>query len=271
MLVSIVLTLSSAVDQSLPQHLGRANYAALLLRMAEYDTVLAGEIHDNDGPKPVTCSSLMDAEMGRSGTVVKAGRAYRIRMTGLTGKVSETLLRCLVENPPATWLLDACRFDVMGAVCDIDADVWSGHADYQSLVAQNTFDKRYPEKRVTLQFYSPTAFKSKGFTVPVPLPGLVFGSLVERWNSFSPVVLSPEMRRYGEEAMVISRYKLESRAVTQKDAGLRIGGVGTATYRALTGDRYWLSVMHMLADFAFYSGVGVQTATGMGQVRRAGG
>ncbi|NJN81941.1 MAG: CRISPR system precrRNA processing endoribonuclease RAMP protein Cas6 [Caldilineaceae bacterium] len=99
------------------------------------------------------------------------------------------------------------------------------------------------------------------------LPGLVFGSLVERWNAFSPVTLSPEMRRFGEEMVAISRYHLQSRPVAQKNQGLRIGGVGEATYRALAGDRYWLGVMQMLADFALYSGVGVQTATGMGQVR----
>jgi CRISPR-associated endoribonuclease Cas6 len=40
------------------------------------------------------------------------------------------------------------------------------------------------------------------------------------------------------------------------------------TYRALGADRYWLGVINLLADFAFYSGVGVQTTTGMGQVRR---
>ena len=108
----------------------------------------------------------------------------------------------------------------------------------------------------------------------LPLPGLVFGSLVERWNAFSPVTLSGEMRRFGEERIALSRYRLESRAVVQKAAqqqrALRMGGVGRATYTALGGDRYWLSVMHMLAQFALYSGVGVQTATGMGQVRQVG-
>jgi CRISPR-associated endoribonuclease Cas6 len=105
-------------------------------------------------------------------------------------------------------------------------------------------------------------------TVPVPMPGLVFGSLVERWNAFSPITLSPDMRRYGEEVMAISQYSLRSAPVAQKAQGLRIGGVGEVTYRALSSDRYWIGVMHMLADFALFGGVGVQTATGMGQVRK---
>jgi len=93
---------------------------------------------------------------------------------------------------------------------------------------------------------------------------------VERWNAFSPITLSPEMRHFGGEMVGISRYRLESVAVVQKNAGLRIGGVGRVTYTAIGGDRYWLGVMNMLADFALYSGVGMLTATGMGQCRRVG-
>jgi len=58
--------------------------------------------------------------------------------------------------------------------------------------------------------------------------------------------------------------------VQQKGGAPLIGGIGRATYSALGGDRYWLATMQMLADFAFYSGVGVKTTSGMGQVRRVG-
>lgn len=67
-----------------------------------------------------------------------------------------------------------------------------------------------------------------------------------------------------------SRYRLESKTVMQKNKGLRIGAVGEATYAALGGDRYWLGVMQMLADFANYSGVGAQTTTGMGAGEKGG-
>jgi hypothetical protein len=44
--------------------------------------------------------------------------------------------------------------------------------------------------------------------------------------------------------------------------------LGQVTYTALDDDRYGLAALNILADFALYSGVGVQTATGMGQCRR---
>ena len=121
--------------------------------------------------------------------------------------------------------------------------------------------------RVKLHLGSPTAFKSAGHHFPLPLPELVFGSLADRWNAFSPVVLSPEMRTFGHETIGISDFNLRSQRTSTKDEGMVIGGVGRVTYRLFTADRNWLAQVHMLANFAVYSGVGVKTAFGMGQVR----
>jgi hypothetical protein len=49
-----------------------------------------------------------------------------------------------------------------------------------------------------------------------------------------------------------------------------IGFTGVVWFAALNRDRYWLSVLHLLAAFAFYSGVGYQTGTGLGQARAIG-
>ena len=182
--------------------------------------------------------------------------------------MSAALRAALLDELPPTWQLDHHPFRVERAVCDAEADGWSGTTTYEELAATQLLQPGQLRKSVTLRFRSPTAFKSKGMTINVPLPGLVFGSLVERWNAFSPVTLSPEVRRFGEEMVAISSYNLQSVTVQQKGKGKRIGGVGVATYHALGGDRYWLATMQMLADFARFSGVGVQTTTGMGQVRR---
>lgn len=269
MLISIILTLVSETATTLPAHVGRANYAATLARLTQVDAALATALHDGDGPKPLTCSSLLNAPAGRDSLAIQAGAPYFVRITGLDAQVSAALTTGLLTERPATWELDGHPFAVSAAVCDAQQHPWSGRTTYEELAAGQLLRSDPLPRRVTLHFASPTAFKSGGVTAPVPLPGLVFGSLVERWNSFSPITLSPEMRRFGEEALAISRYRLESRPVAQKNQALRIGGVGEVTYQAVHGDRYWLGVLNMLADFALFSGVGVQTATGMGQVRRA--
>jgi len=46
-----------------------------------------------------------------------------------------------------------------------------------------------------------------------------------------------------------------------------VGAVGQVSFTTFSFDRYWMSVLHALAAFSFYSGVGVLTAQGMGQCR----
>jgi CRISPR-associated endoribonuclease Cas6 len=116
-------------------------------------------------------------------------------------------------------------------------------------------------------FASPTTFNSRGRTLPLPLPELVFGSLLDRWQAFAPIALHPDMRRFAEEAIVLSRYRLRTRSMPTKDRGMQIGFTGQVTFVARNRDRYWLNVLHLLAAFAFYSGVGYQTGIGLGQVR----
>lgn len=268
MLISIVLTLISATDVTLPAQVGRANYAATLQALATVDPALVTALHDADGPKPLTCSSILNSRANRGGILIRAGQPYDVRITGLTAPVSAALEQALLSQPLTTWELEHHRFQVAAVTCDAAVNRWSGRTTYETLAATQLLRSDNLPRHATLDFVSPTAFKSGGITVPVPLPNLVFGSLVERWNQFSPITLSPEMRRFGEEMVAISRYHLESQPVDGKQGGLRIGGVGQATYIALGGDRYWLGLLNMLADFTLYSGVGVQTTTGMGQARR---
>jgi CRISPR-associated endoribonuclease Cas6 len=269
MLIAIVLTLESDTPAMLPAYVGRANYAASLALLGRMDPALGGLIHDGDGPKPLVCSTILNARPHRDGVEIRPGQPYFVRVCGLTPAVSQALaVGLLTSDRPATWELDRHPFRLTAATADPAVDAWAGQSSYESLAAHQMLQSGQPGNTVTLDFASPTAFKSGGMQVPIPLPDLVFGSLVERWNTFSPVVLSPEVRRFGAEMVAISRYRLESKPVAQKNGALRIGGQGQVSYRAMSSDRYWLATLQMLADFALFSGVGVQTATGMGQVRR---
>ncbi len=269
MLIALTLTLVSAQSALLPRDLGRANYAATLAALGRLDPDLAETIHGRGGYKPLTCSGLLNAPGNRDGTPILAGQPYFVRVTGLSAAVSEGLRAALLEAPPATWELDRQLFHVQEIVCDEARDPWSGESGYEALAAACLRLEGSLPRRVTLEFASSTSFRSHGMNMPLPLPELVFGSLVERWNAFSPLALSPEARRFGAEMTAVSNLRLHSRPVEQKGDGLRIGSVGRVTYQFMSGDRYWLGVMHLLADFARFSGVGVQTATGMGQARRA--
>ena len=266
--IAILLTLASDTDALLTQPVGRAHYAEVLARLAAVDPALSAAIHDGAGPKPLTCSGLLNARATRDGTAIAAGQSYFLRVTGLTPPVVDGLAAALLQTPLSPWTVAGHAFRVLAA--SAEAGPWSGRTTYEALAADHLLPAAAPDRTVTLRFASPTGFKAtEGMHVPLPLPSLVFGSLVDRWNAFSPVRVSPEMRRFAAERIAISRYSLHSRPAPQRDGSVRMGGVGTVTYRALGGDRYWVGVMQMLASYALYSGVGVSTTVGMGQVRRA--
>jgi len=268
MLISIVLALISERDGVLPAELGRANHALTLERLSEREPALVERLHAGDGPKPITCSGLLGLPPEPGNVTVAAGRRYAVRVTGLTDEVSAALEAALVRERPAGWPLHGQPFRVLEATCDAGQEAWSGRSSYQELAAAGLAAAERGARSVTLEFASPTAFRSHELQVPIPMPALTFGSLAERWNAFGGITLGAEMRQFAEEGVAINRYVLESRPAPHKNGALRIGGVGRVKYEVVGREPYWAAALQILASFALYSGVGVQTTTGMGQCRR---
>ncbi|RLT34951.1 MAG: CRISPR system precrRNA processing endoribonuclease RAMP protein Cas6, partial [Chloroflexi bacterium] len=204
MLISIVLTLESDRAATLPSHLGRANYAVTLALLSRIDADLAARVHAADGPKPFTCSGILNARGNREGISITPGQPYYLRVTGLNAAVSQALADGLLADLPPLWELDRHPFRVVAASADPAVDGWAGQSSYEALAAHQMLQSSQPSNTATLEFASPTAFHAGGMQMPIPLPDLVFGSLVERWNAFSPVILSPEVRRFGAEMVAIS-------------------------------------------------------------------
>lgn len=259
----------------LPPWWGRAAHALLLNAIRQVNPTLAEALHsssDTDGQntiRPFTASALTGRFRHAS---LDPQSSYRLRFTALRQDVAAALLQAVEAGPLAPGQvvdLDGWNFQVAKsepAEPRLGED-WNAAASYAGLSAALLLAKTPAPRRVALGFASPTAFKSGGKHLPVPLPELVFGSLLERWNAFAPVAFPPEMRRYAAECLALSRYQLSTRAVAAKSGGMRVGSVGEATYTTINYDRYWMSLVGVLAEFALYSGVGVGTAFGMGQCR----
>jgi len=268
MLTSLLLSLTTDRPQTLPPHLGRASHALLLRLFDVADPALAEALHTPNQPRPFTCSTLWGARRRKGNLYLEPEKAYSIRFTGLTEPVSAQL-RMLAELPPTQVELDHVSLRVLNASLDPKAHPWAGQSTYEALSAPHLLARELPSPYVEVEFAAPTAFRSAGRTVPLPLPALVFGGLATRWNDFAPVAISDEVRRFAEECLAISRYRLKTVAVKAKGQSVQIGFVGSCRYTALNRDRYWLGLIQMLADYAFYAGVGYQTTAGLGQARRA--
>ncbi len=265
--ISIVLRLISERAGVLPAELGRANHALLLSRLAEKEPTLAESLHDGDSIKPITCSGIMGQRPPGNITVCAGDRA-EVRCTGLTDEISAALETSFLHVAPAAWPLHGHPFHVAEVICDPVRHPWSGRQSYQELAAAGLRQAERLPRQTTLEFASPTAFHSRGALMPLPLPALVFGNLADRWNAFGGVTLATDIRQFAEEGVLLNRYSLESRPSPTKNGRTRIGAVGRAMYSLEDGAPYWAAALHILAGFALYSGVGVQTSAGMGQCRR---
>ncbi len=282
-MISLILTLKPRQAVAAPPHLGRAAHAALLRAVSAVDPALAAQLHDESGPKPFTCSTLMGKRAEK--TLDPAG-AYTLRYTALTSELAEWLLRLFnpaesenprseirdpksaIQNPPSAIELDNILFEVVAQTTDPSVHPWAARQTFEELASPWLLGRAEPARRVTLQFTSPTTFHSGGRSVPLPAPELVFGSLLERWNAFAPVALPEGTRRFAAECLAVSRYNLQTRSVPFKEDAVKIGMIGQATFAVTRYDRYWLSLINLLADFALFAGVGAGVTMGMGQARR---
>lgn len=248
---------------------GRAAHALLLRTVRSYDPAASEELHSDNGRRPFTASTLFDRDHSA------AGECACLRLTGFEGKLAGLLLDSAQGSGPLApgkvVELDDRPFEILRTASTPDEHPWASRDTYGELAARRLVSQGAPPRQLALQLASPTAFKSQDRHQPMPLPELVFGSLLERWNLYAPVAFPPEVRRYAAECLAISRFDLHSRRVPGNGGGVRIGAVGTVTYTTLTYDRYWMSLLHTLAVFACYAGLGAGTTSGLGQCRAVSG
>ncbi len=242
---------------------------------------LSDQIHDTHELKPYAVSGLLQPDRASPvhGPVKPGDRAW-IRIVGLNSELLADFTQPVVQE------LDGAAWSLDGFFTDTTAHPWSGQTTYLALVKQAE-DAPLPEK-IDFEFASPTAFRSRGNTVPLPIPALVIGSLIERWNNFGPFRLPDLLTQFVEQQVVVHHYETETRILTFKQGSYQVGFIGRVTFEVLPRNRSLQDAnptlaralaaeyenlaraAGLLADFAFYSGVGMKTAQGMGMARRLG-
>jgi CRISPR-associated endoribonuclease Cas6 len=276
MLYSIAVRLTPTRTATVRATLGHQVHAAFLRTVREADPALAEVLHTPQFQmRPFTVSPLLEVPQAHNGQVtVRPDVDYYLRFTVLYEPIFQQFMsRFLHGRGRPVIRLGRALFVVREILATPESSPWAGYTSFGQLVHQ-----AQDAEEVALEFTSPTAFsfgrKAWGQKiVPLPEPELVFGSLRKRWNTFAPpqMALEKAALEYVAENVVVKQYHIETK-MQHFGRSPQVGFLGSVTFKLMgrgEEDQRFRRQLNLLADFAFYSGVGYKTTQGMGQVRRS--
>ncbi len=280
-LYSTVLKLSPLTAGRLPATVGRLAQAAFLDLIRSIDPNLSAALHVENQRRPYTVSPLRQTGRLRNGQfTVQAGQPVWLRCTLLTDQLFATFSQFLL-NPPRGQLPGLQLGEVPLAITEMlttpGSDEWAGYTSLSDLLNrwQQPDDSSHT---IGLNFASGVVFSRNSdkagmgkFMEFFPTPEMFFGSVEARWRELTNLpspMTNKELREYARETVVVSQFDMKT-TLGHYWGKPQIAGVGTITYELRhTANREMVGFFNLLADFAFYSGVGAKTALGLGQVRR---
>lgn len=269
MFLSAVVRLKCVSGGRMPYTSGQCAHAWLLHAVEKLYPDVSATLHglQNDAvPPPFTISELRKPSGGPAGPSVSEGEYCDLRVTaiahGLDGVFSEAIRTCVddVRIGPAHFVIES-------VTARPDVHPRASHVSPEDIVAQWLAGPP-PPNRVVLAFESATAFRSRKKNVLFPLPELVFGSLHRRWEQSDldlPLIDRPAVERLCAGAFV-SEYELRTVIYHFKDFPHQKGFLGRCVYVIPKDDVDAARAAHLLADFAYYAGVGYKVAMGMGSI-----
>ena len=283
---ALVITLRAMRTLTIRQHMGRAAQQLCLSLVRRVDPALSDDLHATHQVKPYAVSGLLRPGSTRPvhGTLAQGARAW-VRLVGLRADVVAAL-DAFAQHPPAMTNFDRVAWQVERVTWA--EHPWAGRATYAGLIRHH--QAAPPPSALRFQFATPTAFSSADLNIPLPDPVRVFESLSNRWHALSAFPLPESMSDFVRHFVPLAEYRAHTQSLRLKTPEIgfcaeqvkftikRRVSVGAGLRRnkpelaqaldALNAQRDDLAqALALLADFAFFCGVGIKTTTGMGMVR----
>ncbi len=272
---AIIVNLVAVEDGSTPLTQGPLAQAAFLDLVRVAAPELAGRLHDQNTRKPYTLSQLHGLPAPDAGGrhVLRAGQTAWLRLTLLDLALFDAFFqRLFAEGPSLRLRIGGVHFGIESVLGAPGSHRLVGYTTVAELGDQAGRDACIP-----MHFASPTAMNrgalgpAKERIVLLPEPKMVFGSLRGAWNKLIGGDIPMDFEQWVEDFVVVREVKSWKTGVYRlKNQSVHPGGYGDVTFEALDHDPDYLHTLNLLADFAFYNGVGARTAVGMGQAWRNG-
>ncbi len=304
-LYALILKIRPIQSGTLMPFSGELVHGAFLKWLDASAPDVATWLHEGQKRRLFTCSSLhfprpmqrfLHAERENIHLPLDPAKTYTLRLTLLLGDLFPLFYNALMNFnvaqagstiPPFLRLGKQLFLLEEVLLTNDDTSGWTGFTSLTTLVEQAKTMRFSSTATFTLEFGSLTTF-SRGtsksgygtYAAMFPQPHFIFSNLLRRWEDIAPpelasLVQKERIERYLEEdGIIVLDYDLKAHHV-HFTTHLQRGFVGSCTYQLRGPDEKSNAEMpltlrqqiYLLAQLAFYSGVGYKTAMGLGQVR----
>jgi CRISPR-associated endoribonuclease Cas6 len=281
-LYSSVIKLTNLRPVTIPTPGGQHAHAAFLDIVRAVEPGLSQTLHDLNGRKPFTVSPLLGLPQQKTSDIhLREGWECWLRVTILDDALFKSFIDYFMNPSPSPsekqrWRggrvelpqirLGDAHFGVSEILTTPGSHPWAGYLALEDL--QKRLDEPAPES-IILDLNSPTSFSlDKNHFELIPYPKLVFGNLAAAWKAITGENMVEAVEKYAEKSWRLTLHRVERKAVTLHNHP-QLGTVGRVEFqRQDGGDAPLARALNLLANLAFYTGLGRKTAQGMGQCRR---
>lgn len=256
--ITMVLKLVPIVDHSGGSALSMADgvhaHAAIMSAISGQDRELGEHLHNMRRNKAVSIAILP-----------RPGQDAAIRVTFMSPdgtSYSQALIDAISSRPELR--LGRALYDVEDV--SVGGDSWSGISTWSDLLLED------PHRHMHFRFVTPTAITKRDdagrrFTSLYPEPHDMFCGLARRWQALEGPPLPGELAEYLRGGgCVVARHRLNTVEFRTSER-TQIGFVGEVVYECCKPLSEYMLALNALGRMAHFTGVGYQTARGMGVVQ----
>jgi len=276
-LYSSVIRLTNVHPATFTQLGGQYGHAAFLEIVQSVDPALSAQLHDAKGRKPFTVSALqglptkkpgIKGQVGKeTGFHLREGWECWLRVTILDEKLFGAFITHFLQGSARPQIrLGEAHFLVSEILTTPGSHPWAGYTTLAEL--QSRLEQPAPHK-FAFELFSPTQFGYKDdWKILMPLPRFVFGNLANAWKALTGEDNVRAVEEYAEANLIFGNYALKTENVLIENKP-HPGAVGKFEYWLTDKtDQPLARGLNLLADLAFYAGLGRKTPQGMGMTSR---
>jgi len=262
-LMTIEMSLRPRKFNHIPRWQGRAAQALFYATLHRIHPMVSETIHDLHKwhphlPKPFTMSSIVGAPVVDDFIELKPSETIQLRLTTLHPHLTSVVQHGVLP----IWLQeDFSLHDQYLRVLKITRHTRLNYIDILRRASDNP--------QIILNFTSPTAFKkTQGYYYAKPDVELIFMSLFNRWNAFAHCKLPDALRETIQKRIrvITAGINQDTLSFARGRKGVIPGFLGEVQFVLDEPSPPLRHMINALAAFASFSGVGIKTTIGMGQV-----